>query len=291
MRVINSVLLGMTILRGIAIVCSGGAIVTAMPSITAAAEYEEVLALYKAGDHPAALGQFRALAGEEDPRAFFMLGRMYQLGHGVEPDDGQAAVWYREAGHRGHTQAQSILGFLYRHGVGVAVDQVEAYVWFALAAENGHEISKTNRDNVERWLDADRRTEAMALLASRQDMIAAVEFGRIAPAAGSTRHEPEAQVEALEALPLPLSQAESTAYSVQIGSFANIDNPPKAWKGVVSAHPDLVAGLQAWIKEVDRGDEGALYLLRVGPFASHDAAQSLCGDFKAQDFDCFVADP
>ncbi len=306
------------------------------------AGYDEAIAHYKSGDLASAVTEFHTLAGEEDPRGFFMLGRIYQLGQGVEPDDARAAVWYREAADRGHTQAQGILGFLYRHGVGVEVDDIEAYVWFSLAAEDGHTVAETNRNIVARWLDVDSLAAAEALLSARQDAIAVAEFAHINPAAGGApaaaaapatdgaAASPDVQIEARDQVPVPQQEppvllaelapmpgpsqiaepippeslptalaapppqsdtepnTKLGGFRVQLGTFAVADNPLKVWRTAAGAHPDLLAGLEPQVLEIDRGEKGTLYVLRIGPFVNHDAAQSLCSDLKAQNIDCFV---
>ena len=62
---------------------------------------------------------------------------MYTNGEGVQQDDTEAALWYRQAANQGFARAQSALGFLYNFGRGVPQDYAQAATWYRKAAEQG----------------------------------------------------------------------------------------------------------------------------------------------------------
>lgn len=71
-----------------------------------------------------------------------MMGRMRELGNGLQQDVAQAAGWYLRAGAAGDAEAQRRLGYLYRAGTGVRRDEKESARWFGLAAQQGDAIGQ-----------------------------------------------------------------------------------------------------------------------------------------------------
>jgi len=69
---------------------------------------------------------------------------MYDKGHGVERDCGEAFKWFRLAAEQGSPMAQSNLGLMYDNGLGVPQDYSEAIRWYGLAAEQGVPEAQTN---------------------------------------------------------------------------------------------------------------------------------------------------
>ena len=67
----------------------------------------------------------------------YSLGRMYQYGEGVEPSLTQAFYWYEKAAEQGYADAQYILGVKYEYGEGVTKDDKQAVAWYRKAAEQG----------------------------------------------------------------------------------------------------------------------------------------------------------
>ena len=62
---------------------------------------------------------------------------MYDHGHGVKQDYGEAVRWYRKATEQGYASAQSNLGVMYANGNGVKQDNGEAVRWCRKAADQG----------------------------------------------------------------------------------------------------------------------------------------------------------
>jgi len=79
------------------------------------------------------------LAEQEDAKAQYRLGLMYDSGQGGAPQDYKETVkWYRKAAEQGIVGAQLNLGVMYENGEGVPQDYKEAFKWYRKAAEQGH---------------------------------------------------------------------------------------------------------------------------------------------------------
>ena len=74
----------------------------------------------------------------------YLIGVMYEYGHGVEANIKEAIRWYREAARQGLPDAQNSLGFLYLLGLGVKPDPEMAAMWLHRAAGQGHSAAQTN---------------------------------------------------------------------------------------------------------------------------------------------------
>jgi len=82
------------------------------------------------------------------------LGALYATGDWTGPrDPAQAAVWYRRAAERGHSDAQYNLGFMYLLGEGVQQDAEAGVRWLKSAADHGDETSlRLLADVYREWL-------------------------------------------------------------------------------------------------------------------------------------------
>lgn len=111
---------------------------------------ENGAAAYDRGDYAAALEIFGSLAEQDNARAQHNIGLMYDLGHGVKQDYGEALKWYHRAVEEGDPwpPAQHNLGLMYSNGRGVPPDYGEAAKWWHKAAENGHPFSQHNLGNL-----------------------------------------------------------------------------------------------------------------------------------------------
>ena len=159
----------------------GWVLLTATPIISPAGaqSLQQAAAAYERGDYATAVGIYRTLAEQGDPKAQnrlgiayrdghasgdardavtwfrkaaeqgfaegqFNLGRMYALGSGVARDDEAAVRWYRSGAEQGNANAQTNLGFMYSLGRGVAKDDAVAVMWYRKAAEQGDAIAQSN---------------------------------------------------------------------------------------------------------------------------------------------------
>jgi TPR repeat protein len=116
------------------------------------ADFEAGMDAYDRGDYATALHEWRPLAEQGNADAQNNLGAMYDDGHGVPQDYGQARLWYEKAAAQGYANAQSNLAVLYDDGDGVPQDFVQAHKWYSLAAANGHENAATARDGLSRMM-------------------------------------------------------------------------------------------------------------------------------------------
>jgi TPR repeat protein len=105
---------------------------------------EAAEAAFEKGDYQKALQLARPLAEQGDPRAQFLLGRIFLRGRGVPTDENEAVKWLRRAADQGHAGAQFSLGNLYAEGKGVPQDNVEAAKWYRAAADRGDPQAQYN---------------------------------------------------------------------------------------------------------------------------------------------------
>jgi hypothetical protein len=87
---------------------------------------------------PAEISQLQTKAQAGDAGAQFQLGKAYETGDGIPPDDTQAAAWYRKAAEQGNPAAENDLGRMYGTGRGVPKDEEEAVRWYHKAAKHGN---------------------------------------------------------------------------------------------------------------------------------------------------------
>lgn len=82
--------------------------------------------------------QWASSVADRNGRAADDLGWMYEYGHGVQTDYGQALKWYKRAVALGETDAYDDIGNMYYYGhVGTTHDYVQARAWFAQGAAYG----------------------------------------------------------------------------------------------------------------------------------------------------------
>ncbi|MDH5803244.1 MAG: sel1 repeat family protein [Gammaproteobacteria bacterium] len=79
------------------------------------------------------------LAKDNNPKALYSLGDMFERGRGTPKDLEQAAIWYSKAAAKGHKKAAFKLGLAYLKGLGVTADQMQAFKWLQLSAAKGYE--------------------------------------------------------------------------------------------------------------------------------------------------------
>jgi TPR repeat protein len=91
-----------------------------------------------------ALEWARSASTRNDPDAQFILGYLYEYGHGVPRDNTKAAENYEGAALHGHSTAQNNLARLYSRGLGVPKDIIKAFRLFQRAAQQGNRIAQWN---------------------------------------------------------------------------------------------------------------------------------------------------
>ena len=112
--------------------------------VGAAADFQDGVSAYNAGDYAAAYAAWLPLAEAGDAAAARNLGHLYRTGRGVATDLARALGWYRRAAAEGFAAAQANLGAMYARGQGGAADYAVAAVWFHRAAVQGHVAAQYN---------------------------------------------------------------------------------------------------------------------------------------------------
>jgi len=123
--------------------------------------YEKGRAVEK--DDTMALNWYQKAASNGLPKAQFVIGRRYYTGEGVTRDYIQAAAWQRQAANQNHVEAQYILAVMYELGQGVPQDFVLAYQWSLLAAAQGHRGAVTLRDELGAKLSPSQKSEGQRM--------------------------------------------------------------------------------------------------------------------------------
>lgn len=103
----------------------------------ASATLREALDALNERDYTFAAEEFTRLAEKEsDADARYYLGRMYEQGQGVDPDQFKAMEIYRKAAADGSEKAQLKIGNAYYTGQGEEKNYKEAFSWYSKAAGN-----------------------------------------------------------------------------------------------------------------------------------------------------------
>jgi TPR repeat protein len=97
-----------------------------------------------ADDYAIALDWLRARAARDNPDAEFLLGYLFEHGHGVPQDLARAAANYQAAANRGNSFAQNNLASLYQRGLGVPRDLDKAFHLYTAAALQRNPVAETN---------------------------------------------------------------------------------------------------------------------------------------------------
>ena len=84
------------------------------------------------------------------------------------------------------------------------------------------------------------------------------------------------------------ADALSGSHLVQVGAFRSEDEASGMWNRMTSKFGDYLGGKASDIELADLGEKGVYYRLRVGPFASSDAAKTYCEGLKSRGQDCLV---
>ena len=127
------------------------------------ADFQAGMDAYLRGDYATTLHEWRPLAEQGNADAQNNLGAMYDDGHGVSQDYGQARQWYEKAAAQGYAIAQFNLGWLYDNGQGVPQDFVQAHKWYSLAVANGNKHAAAYRDMLARQMTSAQIDKAQKL--------------------------------------------------------------------------------------------------------------------------------
>ena len=75
---------------------------------------------------------------------------------------------------------------------------------------------------------------------------------------------------------------------LQIGAFKSQADAATAWKAYQGKHAALLAGYSDNVQQVDLGEKGTWYRLRVGGFADREVAVALCERLRADGGACIL---
>lgn len=82
-------------------------------------------------------------AAEQDiVEAQYDVGDCYFYGNGVLEDKLEAVNWYHRAAKKGHAESQCNLGYCYLKGIGVPENKIEASKWLNLSSSQGNQNAK-----------------------------------------------------------------------------------------------------------------------------------------------------
>jgi cell division protein FtsN len=92
--------------------------------------------------------------------------------------------------------------------------------------------------------------------------------------------------------PAPVAAASASALSgshlVQVGAFRSQGEADGQWAKMQEKLGAFLDGKGKDVEVADLGAKGTYYRLRIGPFASADAAKSYCADLKSRGTDCLI---
>jgi hypothetical protein len=116
----------------------------------------------------------------------------------------------------------------------------------------------------------------------------AVQSARPAP----PPREPQAPAQ-VASVPPPTQLAPAPApsaggYTVQVSSQRSEQDAQAAFRGLQGKYPSVLQQYQPIIRRADLGAKGVYYRALVGPFASHEDANTVCSALKAAGGQCII---
>jgi cell division septation protein DedD len=103
------------------------------------------------------------------------------------------------------------------------------------------------------------------------------------PATGAPR-----QLAAIPQAPASPPAAAGSAYVLQIGAYKSQADAEGAWKTYKARHAALLSGYSDNIQQVDLGERGTWYRLRIGGLSDREVATALCDRLKADGGACIL---
>lgn len=86
-------------------------------------------------------------AEKGDVDAMVELAEMYCGAKNIEQDDQICGMWMKRAAEKGHVRAQYMLGRMYEMGLGMQADPVQAYKWYSVSAPN-YKMSESGAETI-----------------------------------------------------------------------------------------------------------------------------------------------
>ena len=106
----------------------------------------------------------------------------------------------------------------------------------------------------------------------------------LTPAPAASAPKPAAATPAPAAAPA----AASGAYVLQIGAFKSQAEADAAWRAYRGKHAALLTGYSPDVRQVELGEKGTWYRLRIAGFNDREVASALCDRLKADGGGCFL---
>ena len=132
------------------------------------------------GDYAKAIKLFKQGILEGSVAAEYSLGKMYELGLGMQQDHSEAAKYYELAARKNYPYAQAALAILYAYGRGVPQDFGLSYMWSSLAAINYSRWSGAEKQAALRNRDiVAGRLSSAELMASQRAVEQFLETGKL----------------------------------------------------------------------------------------------------------------
>jgi cell division septation protein DedD len=279
---------------------------------------------WQRADYSSAVAIWRPLAEKGDADAAFNLGQAYRLGRGVPTNLSIAKSWFERAARQNHVDAQTTLGLLLFqngeqaeglkwlkaaaeqgearallvygtalfNGDGVAQDPVLGYAFVSRAAAQGLGPAKETLAQLDTLMPLEQRKKGVAIartkakaappppVAKPAKPAKPVQVATAQPAAQS-KPKPTPPPAKPTATPSAAPAPASGAWRIQVGAFNNRPAAEAAYRKIAGV--GALAG-----RSPQYIPFGQFIRLRVGPFATRDAAASAC---SAVHVACFPVAP
>jgi cell division septation protein DedD len=280
---------------------------------------------WQRADYSSAVAIWRPLAEKGDADAAFNLGQAYRLGRGVPTNLSIAKSWFERAARQNHVDAQTTLGLLLFqngdqaeglkwlkaaaeqgearallvygtalfNGDGVTQDQVLGYAFVSRAAAQGLGPAKETLAQLDTLLPLEQRKKGVAIakvkakgappppVAKPAKPTKPVQVATAQPAAAQPKPKPAPPTPRPAATPAAAPAPASGAWRIQVGAFNNRPAAEAAYRKIAGV--GALAG-----RSPQYVPFGQFIRLRVGPFATRDAAASAC---SAVHVACFPVAP
>ena len=110
----------------------------------APASFDEAIAQFQDHNYADAKTIAEGFAEKEDPRAYVMLGTIFQKGLGVEIDLKQAQIWFQKGADKADADSEFALAMLLLTGTGQKPNVIDGAPWLQKAAEAGNVKAQVN---------------------------------------------------------------------------------------------------------------------------------------------------
>ncbi len=221
-------------------------------------------------------------AGQNFADAQYWLGIMYENGVGLASNPKEALKWFQLAAEKGHDKAPARAAAVVAR---IEAEETATSEQSAAAADAARPetrsaspvLAPSALPDIPDMPAEALKPKAAAPVESKPVRREAVTAPPAPPAPPAA--PPESPPAAETAAP-PRAQANAPAareWRVQFASLKSLQRAEKAWRELISAHGQALAGKEPIYQRVDLGPgKGVFHRLQTGPFASRTAARALC---------------